>query len=181
QRQIYDVKEGGTDKWWLDSLTINYTAPFGTFVSSTAYFDRHTFETEDDTDFVTYAFSPPPPAAPITVPSPITRKLDLRRFAQEVRFASTFQGPFQILVGGFYSDSTRPRDYEWTAPGLGAQIGAPNDNVLSFIDSREYKEKAIFGDASFEILKNLRATVALRWFEDDDTFHQYTNGIFYGS
>jgi outer membrane receptor protein involved in Fe transport len=53
--------------------------------------------------------------------------------------------------------------------------------VLSFVDSREYKEKAIFGDASFEILKNLKATVGLRWYEDDDTFTQYTNGIFYGS
>ena len=56
QRQLYDVNEGGTDKWWLDSLTINYTAPFGNFVSSTAYFDRKTFETEDDTDFTEYAF-----------------------------------------------------------------------------------------------------------------------------
>src|SRR5215472_8175967 len=183
QREVFDLSTGGTDKWYLASLTINYTAPFGSFVSSTAYFDRNTFETEDDTDFVTYAFSPHPPAPPITVPSPITRKLDLRRFAQEVRFASTFQGPFQILVGGFYSDSTRPRDYEWSAPGLGAQLvpPAPNDNVLSFVDSREAKEKALFGDVSYDILKNLKATVGLRWFEDDATFNQYTNGIFYGS
>ena len=181
QREVFDIATGGTDKWYLASLAINYTAPFGSFVSSTAYFDRNTFETEDDTDYVTYAFSPPPPGAPITVPGPITRKLDLRRFAQEVRFASTFQGPFQILVGGFYSDSTRPRDYEWTGQGLGALIGAPNDNILSFVDSREAKEKAIFGDASLEILKNLKATVGVRWFQDDATFNQYTNGIFYGS
>ena len=178
QREVFDLSTGGSDKWYLASLAINYTAPFGTFVSSTAYFDRHTFETEDDTDFITYAFGPA-----TTVPGPITRKLDLRRFAQEVRFASTFQGPFQVLVGGFYSDSTRPRDYEWQAPGLGAQLvpPAPNDNVLSFVDSREFKEKAVFGDASFDILKNLKATVGIRWFEDDDTFNQYTNGIFYGN
>jgi len=177
QREVFDLSTGGTDKWYLASLTINYTAPFGTFVSSTAYFDRNTFETEDDTDFVSYAFGP----LPYPVPGPITRKLDLRRFAQEVRFASTFQGPFQILVGGFYSDSTRPRDYEWTGQGLGALIGAPNDNILSFVDSRTYKEKALFGDASFDILKNLKATVGVRYFEDDDTFNQYTNGIFYGN
>ncbi len=181
QREVFNIATGGSDKWYLASLTINYTAPFGSFVSATAYFDRNTFETEDDTDFTTYAFSPPPPAAPLTVPSPITRKLDLRRFAQEVRFASTFHGPFQLLVGGFYADSTRPRDYEWTGQGIGAAIGAPNDNILSFIDSREYKEKALFGDASYDILKNLKATVGVRWFEDDDTFNQYTNGIFYGS
>jgi len=174
QREVFDLSTGGTDKWYLASLAIDYTAPFGSFVSSTAYFDRNTFETEDDTDFVTYAFSPPYP-----LPAPITRALDLRRFAQEVRFASTFHGPFQLLVGGFYSDSTRPRNYEWTAQGLPAAIGAPNDNLLSFIDSREAKEKALFGDASFDILQNLKATVGVRWFEDDDTFHQYTNGLFY--
>ena len=171
QQEVFNIDTGGTDKWYLASLTINYTAPFGNFVSSTAYFDRNTFETEDDTQFTLYAFGE-------LTPSPITRKLDLRRFAQEVRFASTFQGPFQILVGGFYSDSTRPRDYEWTAQDLG---GVPNANILSFIDSREYKEKAIFGDASYDILKNLKATVGVRWYEDDDTFTQYTNGAFYGN
>jgi len=176
QREVFNIATGGTDKWYLASLAINYTAPWGSFVSSTAYFDRNTFETEDDTDFVTYAFSPPTP-----LPSPITRKLDLRRFAQEVRFVSTFHGPLQLLAGGFYSDSTRPRDYEWTSTGLGAAIGAPNDNVLSFIDSRTAKEKALFGDVSYDILKNLKATVGVRWFEDDATFTQYTNGIFYGS
>jgi iron complex outermembrane recepter protein len=173
QREVFDLATGGTDKWYLASLTINYTAPFGNFVSSTAYFDRNTFETEDDTDFTTYAFSPPSPT-----PSPITRALDLRRFAQEVRFASTFHGPFQMLVGGFYSDSTRPRNYEWTAQEL---KGVPNANVLTFIDSREAKEKAIFGDVSYDILSNLKATVGVRWFEDDATFTQYTNGLFYGN
>jgi len=176
QREVFDLRTGGTDKWYLASLTVNYMAPFGNFVSSTAYFDRNTLEAEDDTDFVTYAFSPPLPVA-----APITRKIGMQRFAQEVRFASTFHGPFQLLVGGFYSDSTRPRDYEWAAPGLGAAISAPSDNVLSFIDSRRFKEKALFGDLSYDILKNLKATVGVRWFEDDDTFHQYTNGLFYGS
>jgi outer membrane receptor protein involved in Fe transport len=173
QREVFNIDTGGTDKWYLASLAINYTAPFGNFVSSTAYFDRNTFETEDDTDFTTYAFSPPSPT-----PSPITRALDLRRFAQEVRFASTFHGPFQMLVGGFYSDSTRPRNYEWTAQELN---GVPNANVLTFIDSREAKEKAIFGDVSYDILSNLKATVGVRWFEDDATFTQYTNGLFYGN
>src|SRR5215475_7094091 len=172
QREVFDLSTGGTDKWYLASLTINYTAPFGTFVSSTAYFDRHTFETEDDTDFVTYAFGAfalTPPFNP--VPGPITRKLDLRRFAQEIRFSSTFKGPFQLLVGGFYSDSTRPRDYEWTVPGA-APVFTPTDLLLTFIDKRNAKEYAAFGDISYDVLPNLKATVGMRWFRDTATFHQ---------
>ena len=175
QRQVFDVHEGGTDKWWLDSLTINYTAPFGTFVSSTAYFDRKTFETEDDTDFTVYAFGLASPLA-----SPITREIDLRRFVQELRFASTFSGPFQTILGGFYSESTRPRNYEWNTPGFGAATGSPSDLILSFIDSRKATEEAVFGDVSYDILPNLKATAGVRWFRDIATFHQYTNGAFYG-
>jgi iron complex outermembrane receptor protein len=174
QRQVFNVHEGGTDKWWLDSLTINYTAPFGTFVSSTAYFDRKTFETEDDTDFTVYAFGLASPLA-----SPITRAIDLRRFVQELRFASTFSGPFQMIFGGFYSDSTRPRDYEWNTPGFAAATASPNDLILSFIDSRKATEDAVYGDASYDILPNLKATAGVRWFRDIATFHQFTNGAFY--
>ena len=175
QRQVFDVHEGGTDKWWLDSLTINDTAPFGTFVSSTAYFDRKTFETEDDTDFTVYAFNLASPLA-----SPITREIDLRRFVQELRFASTFSGPFQTIFGGFYSESTRPRDYEWNTPGFGAATASPSNLILSFIDSRKATEEAVFGDVSYDILPNLKATAGVRWFRDIATFHQFTNGAFYG-
>ena len=175
QREVFNLSPGGTDKWYLASLTINYTVPWGSFVSSTAGFNRKTFELEDDTDVTQFDFGLASPLA-----SPITRKLDLRRFAQEIRFASSFQGPFQILLGGFYSDSTRPRDYEWTAPGLAATGNAGSDLVLTFVDSREAKESALFGDASYEVVKNLKATVGLRWFKDQETFHQYTNGVFFG-
>ena len=175
QRQVFNVKEGGTDKWWLDSLTINYTAPFGSFVSSTAYFDRKTFEMEDDTDFTAYAFGFTTPLA-----SPITREIDLRRFVQELRFASSFSGPVQTILGGFYSNSTRPRDYEWNTPGFGSTTGSPSDLILAFIDSREATEEAIFGDVSYDILPNLKATAGVRWFRDIATFHQFTDGAFYG-
>jgi iron complex outermembrane recepter protein len=175
QREVFNLNPGGTDEWWLASLTVNYTLPFGSFVSSSGFFDRHTFELEDDTDVTQFDFALASPLA-----SPITRKIDLRRWAQEIRFASSFQGPFQILLGGFYSDSTRPRDYEWTAPGLAATGAAASDLVLSFIDSREAKESALFGDASYELMKNLKATVGMRWFKDQETFQQYTNGDFFG-
>jgi iron complex outermembrane recepter protein len=176
QREIYNLNPGGTDQWWLASLPVNHNVPFGSFVSSTGYFDRHTFELEDDTDVLAYDAGLASP-----IPSPITRKLDLRRWAEEVRFASSFKGPFQILLGGFYSDSTRPRDYEWTGQGLGAITGTGSDLALAFIDSREYKESALFGDASYDILKNLKATVGVRWYKDQDTFSQYTNGLFFGN
>ncbi len=176
QREVFNLNPGGTDEWWLASLTVNYTLPFGSFVSSTGFFDRHTFELEDDTDVLQLDAGLASP-----IPSPITRKIDMHRWAEEIRFASTFQGPFQILVGGFYSDSVRPRDYEWTGQGLGAIVGTGSDLALSFVDSREAKEQALFGDVSYDLLKNLKATVGMRWYKDSDTFSQFTNGLFFGN
>lgn len=175
QREVFDLSPGGTDKWYLASLTVNYKASYGTFVSSTAYFDRKTFETEDDTDVTQYDLSLASP-----LPSPITRALDLRRFAQELRFASAFSGPVQLVAGGFYSNSTRDRDYEWSAQGLAASGVAPTDLLLTFIDSRGAEEYALFGDLSYDVTPRLKATAGVRWFRDTATFRQLTNGFFFG-
>jgi len=174
QREIYNLPEGGTDKWYLASLTVNYTLPWGSFVSSTGYFQRTTFENENDTDVATLDLGLTAP-----LPSPISRMIDFRRFAQEVRFASSFSGPFQVILGAFFNDSKRPRDYEWTAVGLDGP-GQPPANLLSFIDRRGDREYAVFGNASYQILANLKATVGVRWFDDQATFNQYTNGLFFG-
>jgi iron complex outermembrane receptor protein len=175
QRQVFSIDEGGTDKWWLASLTVNYSVPWGNIVSSSGYFDRKTFETEDDSDVLSLDLGLADP-----IPSPITRKIGLSRFAQEVRFTSSLPGPFQFILGGFYSDSKRPRDYEWTGKGMGEAVGYPNDLALAFIDSRGAKEYAVFGDASYDITQSLKATVGLRWFRDTATFTQFTDGLFFG-
>ena len=69
-----------------------------------------------------------------------------------------------MILGGFYSDSTRPRDYEWNTPGLGAATGSPSNLILSFIDSREATEEAVFGDVSYDMLPNLKATAGCAGF-----------------
>jgi iron complex outermembrane recepter protein len=186
QREVYNFTEGGSDRWWLGSFTINYTLPFGTFVSSSAVFDRRTFELEDDSDDLSYSLGLPyttpgeTDGIPNTIPGPITRAIGLHRFAQEARFASSLSGPFQFILGGFYSFSTRPRNYEWTSPDLTAVTGWPTDTALTFIDQRYAGEYAAFGDVSYDILSNLKATVGVRWFRDTADFFQYTNGLFYG-
>src|SRR5262249_40348211 len=124
QREIFRLPEGGTDKWWLASLALDYLAPFGTFVSSTSVFERSTFENEDDTDVVTYDLGLPPSAS---IPVPATRSISLHRFAQEVRFASSFSGPLQLILGGFYSRTTQGRNYQITSSRLMAATGFPSD------------------------------------------------------
>jgi outer membrane receptor protein involved in Fe transport len=176
QRQVFDLREGGHDKWTLSSLTINYQASYGTFTSSTSYFDRTTFEHEDSTDVLQLYLG-----FPDAIPGPITLMRGLTRFAQEARFASSFAGPLQIVSGVFYSDGKVPRDYEWTGVGLAdAGVGAPSDLALAFIDERKTTELAFFGEASYQVLPKLKATLGLRYFKNETTFSQNTDGFFYG-
>ncbi len=176
QRQVFDLEEGGKDKWTLSSLTVNYQAGIGTFTSSTSYFDRTTFEHEDSSDVLQLYLG-----YPDLIPGPITLMRGLTRFAQEARFASAFTGPFQIVTGVFYSDGKVPRDYEWTGIGLtGVGVGATSDLALSFIDERKTTELAVFGEASYQVLPKLKATLGLRYFQNETTFSQNTDGFFYG-
>jgi outer membrane receptor protein involved in Fe transport len=177
QREVFNISEGGTDKWWLATITLNYAAAFGSFVSSTSVFERSTFETEDDTDVLTYDLGLPPSQS---IPGPITRSIDFHRFAQEVRFTSALSGPLQFIAGGFYSRTTQSRNYQLDSSGLMAATGYPSDLVLALMTQRQYSEYAAFGDVSYTLLKNLTATVGARWYRDTATFQQFTNGLFYG-
>jgi outer membrane receptor protein involved in Fe transport len=177
QREVFDIAEGGTDNWWLATLTLNYAASFGSFVSSTSAFERSTFETEDDTDVLTADLGLPPSRS---IPGPITRSIDFHRFAQELRFASTLSGPLQFIVGGFYSRTTQSRDYQFLSSGLMQATGYANDLVLALLTQRQYSEYAVYGDISYNILSNLTATVGLRAYRDTAAFNQFTNGLFYG-
>jgi iron complex outermembrane recepter protein len=177
QREVFDIREGGSDQWWLASLALNYAAAFGSFVSSTGIFERNTFETEDDTDALTYDLGLPPSKS---IPGPITRSIDLHRFAQEARFASTFSGPLQLIAGGFYSRTTEGRNFQLISSGLMQATGYPSDLVLALLSQRQYSEYAAYSDVSYNVLPNLTATVGLRAYRDTATFNQFSNGLFYG-
>ena len=176
QRQVFDLPEGGTDEWTLYSLTANYyLADIGTFTSSTSYFDRDVFEEEDSSDALLVFVG-----LPSIVPAPITRERGLQRFVQETRFASDFGGDFQIVAGVFYSNSTVPRNYIWYGTGSGDIIGASSDLALVFTDKRKLKEFSVFGEASYQISPELKATVGMRYFENTSNFEQFTEGYFFG-
>jgi iron complex outermembrane receptor protein len=177
QREIFDIREGGTDDWWLASLALTYAARFGSFVSSTSVFDRRTFETEDDTDVLTYDLGLSPAES---IPGLTTRLISLHRFAQEMRFASSLPGRLQFILGGFYARTTQGRNPIITSSGLMAATGYPSDLVLAIVNQHQYSEYALFGDVSYNLTSRLTATVGVRAYRDTATFSQATNGLFYG-
>jgi iron complex outermembrane recepter protein len=176
QRRTFDIREGGYDEWILYSLNASADLGFGTVTSATSYFDRKIPEQEDYTGFVQAAFGL---ATPLS--STINRDLRFRRFVQEIRFVSDLSGPFQFTIGGFYSKSADQNNFVPASiiPGLNAATGA-GDLAFTTVNQLDTRELAVFGEATVEIADGLKLTAGLRYFDNQQSFRQRSDGIFSG-
>jgi outer membrane receptor protein involved in Fe transport len=185
QARWFNVPEGGYDAWGLYSLTVHWKSDIGELVSSTAYFNRKVFETEDETDFVYAAITAGAGGEP--QPGAISEEKDYQRFVQEVRFASDLKGPVQFVVGGFYSDFHGRLPFASyyppaEVPNLDATLGGPNNpdypNLIFAQDFHtDIKEPAAFGELSFQPMDALKLTAGLRWYQVKISSSGYEEGL----
>jgi iron complex outermembrane recepter protein len=160
QVQPFDIAEGVVDEWTLTSLDIKYKQPYGTFVLSSSYFKRRTLDLQDETVAISQLFGT------ALLSASIAEESHPRYQVEELRFASSFSGPFQV-VGGLYwqhlntSGVTTPPNY---IPGLNASSGGALGTDLVFADQgRNVQiEKAPYAEANYDVTDQLRATVGLR-------------------
>lgn len=104
-------------------------------------------------------------------------RFDTTAFTQELRLASNGDGPFNWLVGGYYSNGQIESDI---CLGLFVPCAAPfppfNINSAGKIETEAF---AIFGELSYAMFdERLVATVGGRYFEDNRTtsgINRYTN------
>jgi outer membrane receptor protein involved in Fe transport len=186
QARWFNVPEGGYDAWGLYSIALHWKTAVGEFVSSSAYFSRKVFETEDESDFVYAAITS---TAPGGTPQPggIGEEKDYQRLVQEVRFASALQGPVQFVVGGFYSDFHGRLPFAAyyppaEVPNLDATLGGPNNpdypNLIFAQDFHtDIKEPAAFGEASYQPVEALKITAGLRWYQVKTSSTGYEEGL----
>ncbi len=112
-------------------------------------------------------------------PVPVNDIGPSRTFSQEVRLASPDSGRFRWLIGAIYIDNHRSVlepiiDFRGQAP----LIGAPTDLVSLSNEKVQIREEALFGEASYDILPELTATVGLRAFDDKLARFQAIGGTF---
>jgi len=138
---------------WLQTYRgeINYTTPFGTLTSITAY-------RASTLNFRTVFFSNPvnPPAQ---IESTQTDHEKNKQFSQEVRLSfDAMDGRLKGQVGAYYlnEDNNRIEDLRQDFPAV-AQTG-----IATFPQAVKGRSWAIFGQASYAITDQLTATVGLR-------------------
>lgn len=176
--RAFDVREFSEDEWVHASIGFNADLGVGSLVGVFAHWDRVAQDTEDMSELVSWlgflagipTFIPP-------LEADMLKKGKVNGEVAELRFASEFDSPFQVVVGGFYSNTYSGSDIISIVPGLsdgfdnlvGAPLGTDAFGVANVLfsqdDDNDIKEVALFGEASFDITDVLKVTAGLRWFE----------------
>ena len=158
QVRLFDQSEAGGGSWHLYTLTAQYSASFGDFVLATTKFDRSFHASEDFSEMAELLI------APIPVAAVMRAKSGNDNFAQEARFTSNFNGPFQITFGAFYQNSDNTTVFPPTP------VVPYFTNVFSQNLDTRVTETAVFGQATYDVTDKLRLTAGARWFDNKVKF-----------
>jgi len=132
------------------------------------------------------------PSAGVLLPSRLNDNTDLKSFTQELRLSSAGKGPLQWLVGAFFADTDRKYAQRLPTPGYDAftdaTLGAGTSAAVAngFPANSPYnadlpynlKQKAIFGEMSYEMTKELTATVGGRFYDYKEERTFKSGGLF---
>ncbi|EED36333.1 hypothetical protein NOR51B_2283 [Luminiphilus syltensis NOR5-1B] len=185
------------EEFLLASLTANYRTDAGVFTASYSRFDREFEYVYDSTATNTspglsgfflgaLGFDLPPTSV---VNQPQEREID----SGELRFASTFDGPFNFLVGGFMAKEDSRFELnvinsnaagfpvEEFVPAAPTQVtGAAGPGEVNSVFGRflqnERDRWAAFGEVYYQINDKMELTVGARYFDFEVTDTQNNNG-----
>ena len=123
--QYLQLREAFKDKTIIADLTGSYDFGPVELTSITSYINRDILVSRDASAltgsvFISFAGADPAIAPGALLPSNLRDTTDLKSWTQEVRLSSTGEGPFQWLVGGFYSKVDRVYTQRLPTPGSDA-------------------------------------------------------------
>ena len=131
------------------------------------------------------------PDSGVLLPSNLRDTTDLKQWTQELRLGSTGSGPFQWIVGGFYSDVERVYAQRLPTPGYDAftdaRLGAgtssatangfPRNSPYNADLPYDIKQKAVFGEVSYDF-GLVALTAGTRYFDFDEERDFVSGGLF---
>jgi iron complex outermembrane receptor protein len=189
--QPFDVSEPYSDKIVVYSLTANYKFQTFDLTSITAQWTRTSIQSQDGSENFNNPISGVEINAPGTIgfylpggtgPVQGTETDPSRQFSQEIRAASTGDGPLNWVGGLFYSHFKSSFDL-YTAvenPSAYVDLGtfgpATTAAIWNLTNPTTISQYAAFGEGTYAITDHLKATVGLRWYSYDYSFYDHFAG-----
>ncbi len=170
QSASVDPEDAADDKSTLYNLTAKYELGGMELLSSTSYVDRNSFS---DRDYTTFWQQRRAYLGDVED----TVSADTRMFNQEVRLASSGDGPLRWLVGGYYLKQDVSVYFLRTMAGFGAAKKYTSDTISSLAVDASTREIAAFGEASYTLFDKLTLTAGARWFDNKLEFASERGGF----
>lgn len=199
--QYLQLREQFRDKTTLADL--NVSIDLGETVQLTSvssYINRDILVSRDASAltgsvYVSFAGAAAAAAGGARLPSNLVDTTELKQWTQELRLASTGEGPLQWVLGGFYSNVDRTYSQRLPTPGSDAfsQIflnaaagglpvsatynGFPANSPYNADIPYKIKQYAVFGEASYEF-GQFKLTAGGRYYDFSETRDFISGGIF---
>lgn len=193
RQQFLLLDEAFEDETLIADLVVNANFSGVSFTSVTSFSDRQILVSRDASALtgsvsVDLGFAPDA----ILLPSNLRDTTDLNTFSQELRLASNGDGPFQWVVGAFYSDLTREYAQRLPTPGFDAATdaalgagtaaavanGFPDDSPFNSDLNFDLEQIAVFAEASYDITDALTFTAGGRYYDFTENRNILTGGLF---
>ncbi len=172
--QVTQLQEGLTDEFTLTDLDLDFSFGNIGITSVSTYIDR-TVHVVRDASQLTGSVTKSPIGgtdAQARLNSTLLDDTDLTTFSQELRVASTGEGPFQWLAGAFYQTTDRKYGQTLPTPGYDAVVGAPSSSAGAPPDTPYYSrlsynfdQFAVFGEATYRFTPQWALTAGLRYYD----------------
>ncbi|NNL95636.1 MAG: TonB-dependent receptor, partial [Xanthomonadales bacterium] len=159
----------------LTSLEMNFDLGFATLTSSTSAYDHSGDSVSENTGFYAqlnwlefYYYNYPRPMASAI------RTYEEDAFVQELRLVSDGGEKVDWIIGAFYMDQDQVatqlselKGWERYFDLVWGDCFCPGDDDFRYNRDENFKEKALFGEFTFNISETFRLTTGFRYFDND--------------
>lgn len=158
----------------LASLVADYELGAATLTSVTSFSNFHTSSSIDGSPVFNALFG---------VDAAFVSDVRVKKFTEELRLASSSDGPFTWLIGGFY---TREKS-RYGQVGLGLVRGtqapapAPFDLLIDGLIPSRYREWALFANGTFEITPAWDVSAGARYSRNRQVISETISGALVGA
>jgi iron complex outermembrane recepter protein len=178
--QPFDVPEPYSDKFTIYGLSATYVFQDFTLTSASAYWTRRSSQFQDFSEQVAdYLGLPGYSIASGGIgPADDFENDSTHEYSQELRLASNGGGPFQWIVGGYYSSYFDNLELGSIIPGLASLFGTTN--LAYGNEPLTVKQKAAFVHASYELGLGFKLEAGARYFSYQTGFTDTSTGLAFG-
>ena len=176
--QPFNTPEPIEDQFWLAALTLKYQFTGADLVSASSYWHRSLSQVQDGSEVMQEVLELPGygPAEGGLGNDPWSERDTASQWSQEIRLASSGSGPFQWLGGAFYDKLESKTDQSSYDDAAGPLFGVTT--LYHEIVPQTFQQTALFGELSYKITDQLKATAGVRWFDFENSFSATELGFF---